>query len=122
MNCQQFLDDPVLVSSPYVVQLDASPDNFAHFMEVLEAQSSQKIAHYLMSLAREFGHNGLIASFSSQQGVPTRQENVHNLSQELNKDVRSATIEAGLLSICGSLTDLQRDILVIREALGGDLE
>jgi hypothetical protein len=86
------------------------------------AQSSPKIAHYLTSLAREFGHNGLIASFSWQQGVPTRQENVHDLSQELNKDVRSATIEADLISICGSLTDLQGDILGTRETLAGDLE
>jgi hypothetical protein len=47
---------------------------------------------------------------------------VHNLSQELNNDVRSAANEADLLSICGSLTDLQRDILVIREVLAGDFK
>jgi hypothetical protein len=124
MNCQRFMNDPILLSSSYVVQSDASPDVFAHFMEGLdssEAQFSPQIADDLISLAREFGHNGLISSFGLHQGVPSRQENVHDLLQELNKGIRGATFDADLRSIRGSLTDMRRDISVIKGAFDGDL-
>jgi hypothetical protein len=35
INCQKFLDDPISMSLPYVVQSDASPDAFSHLMEIL---------------------------------------------------------------------------------------
>jgi hypothetical protein len=47
---------------------------------------------------------------------------VHNLSQELNNDIRSATFEANLPSIRDSLTGTQRNISVMREAFDGDLK
>jgi hypothetical protein len=125
MNCQEFSDDLILLSSPCAVQSDASPDAFAHFMEVpdcSEARFSAQIADDLMSSATEFGHYCLITSFALQQGVPSRQENVHDLLQELNEGIRGATFEADLRSIRGSLTDMQRDVLVIRAALDVNLK
>jgi hypothetical protein len=70
MNCQKFLDDPILLPSPYLVQPNALPDAFAHLMEVLND---------LMSLAREFWHNSLTTSFASQQNALSRPENTHSL-------------------------------------------
>jgi hypothetical protein len=67
INCQKFLDDPILLSVPYVIRSDASPDAFSHFMEILngsEPQFSPQIADDLLLLAREFGHNNLIATFA----------------------------------------------------------
>jgi hypothetical protein len=93
-------------------------------MEVLdgsEAQCSPEIADDLMLLGRECGHNGLITSFASQKEVPGRQENAHDLLQELNKDIRGATFEAVLRSVRGSLTDIRSHISRIREVLDGDL-
>jgi hypothetical protein len=119
------MDDLVLLSSPYLVQSDASPDAFAHFMEVLdgpEPQLSPQITNNLMSLEREFGHNGLITSFALQHGVPSHQENVLDVLQELNKAIRCATFEAGLRSIRGSLTKMQGDVSVIRAALDVNLK
>jgi hypothetical protein len=70
MNCHKFLNDSIMLPSPYLVQSNASSDAFAHLMEVLND---------LMSPAREFCDNSLTASFASQQGVPSRRENMHNL-------------------------------------------
>jgi hypothetical protein len=84
VNRRKFIGDPILLSSPYVVQSDASPDASTHLMEVLdgpEAQSSLQISDDLMSLARESGHNGAVSSFASQRGVPKSQENAHGLLQ-----------------------------------------
>jgi hypothetical protein len=35
-HCHKFLDDPTLLSSPYMVQLNVSPDAFTHFMQILD--------------------------------------------------------------------------------------
>jgi hypothetical protein len=37
MNCQKFIDDPILLSAPDVIQSNASSDAFAHFMEILDS-------------------------------------------------------------------------------------
>jgi hypothetical protein len=81
INCQKFLDDPILLSLPYVIQSDASPDAFSHFMEILngsETQFSPQIADDLMLLARKFEHNHMIATFNPRQDVPTHRENVRD--------------------------------------------
>jgi hypothetical protein len=49
-----------------------------------------------MLLAREFGHNDVIATFAPQQGVPSRRENMRDLLQELDRVDRGATLEADL--------------------------
>jgi hypothetical protein len=57
VNCQKFFDDRILPSVPYVLQSDASPDAFSHFMEILNGsgpQFSRQIADDMMLLAREF--------------------------------------------------------------------
>jgi hypothetical protein len=98
-HCQKFLDDPTLLSSPYMVQLNVSPDAFTHFMEILdgaEPHFSQETVDDLMLLAQKFGHNGLITILVPQRGIPRYEENVHDLLQELNRDFRSTTIEADL--------------------------
>jgi hypothetical protein len=41
INCQKFLDDPILLSLPDVVESDASPDGFPHFMEILKCSEPQ---------------------------------------------------------------------------------
>jgi hypothetical protein len=65
-HCQKFLDDPFLLSSPYVVQSDVSPDAFTHFMEILscaELHFPPETYDDLMLLAQEFGRksSGTIA-------------------------------------------------------------
>jgi hypothetical protein len=83
-HCHKFLDDPTLLSSPYVVQSNVSPGAFTHFMEILdgaEVHFSQETVDDLMLLAQEFGHNGLIASLVPQRDVPSHEENVYDLSQ-----------------------------------------
>jgi hypothetical protein len=87
-----------------------------------EPQFSPQVANDLMSLARWFGHNNLITSFTPQQDVPGRQENVPELLPELDRHSNGARFEGNLVSIRGSLTDLQRDISVTREAFGDDLK
>jgi hypothetical protein len=75
INCQKCLDDPILLSVPYVVQSDALPDAFSHFIEILngsEPQFSPQSANNLMVLAREFGHNSVIATLVPRQIVPSR--------------------------------------------------
>jgi hypothetical protein len=108
-----------------MVQSDASPDVFSHFMEILngsEPQFSLQIADDLMLLAREFGYNDLIATFAPQQDVPSRQANVRDLFQELDIFNRGATFKADLRMMPNSLAILQRDISVMREALESDFE
>jgi hypothetical protein len=125
INGQTFLDDPILLSAPYVVQSDASPDAFVYLMEILngsEPQFSPQITHDLMLLARESGHNGLIATFAPQPDVPSHQENVRDLEQGLDRVGGGATLEANLLSIRDSFAVPQRDISAIRGSLNGDLE
>jgi hypothetical protein len=40
-HCQKFLDDPTLLSSPYMVQSNASPGAFTHFIEILNGSGLQ---------------------------------------------------------------------------------
>jgi hypothetical protein len=35
-HCQNFLDGPILLSLPYMVQPNVSPGAFTHFMEILD--------------------------------------------------------------------------------------
>jgi hypothetical protein len=65
-------------------------------MEILsgfEPQISPETVNDLMLLAREFGYDRLIASLAPQRDVPRRQENAHDLLQELVKDVRGSTFK-----------------------------
>jgi hypothetical protein len=73
-------------------------------------------------LAQEFGHNGLIACLVPQRYVPSHEENVHDLSQELNRDFRNTTIDADLQSIRDSLGVMQCPISVMEEEFGEKLE
>jgi hypothetical protein len=94
-------------------------------MEILdgaEPHFPQETVDDLVLLAQEFGHNSLIASLVPQRDVPRHEENVHNLLQKLNRDFRSATIEADPQSICDSLGVMQRHISVIEEEFGEKLE
>jgi hypothetical protein len=53
-DCQKFLDDPTLLSSPYIVQSNVSPGAFTHFMEILDGSEphfSQETVDDLMLLA-----------------------------------------------------------------------
>jgi hypothetical protein len=78
---QKSLDDPTLLSSPYMVQSNVSPGAFTHFMEILdgtEPQFSQETADDLILLAQESGHSGLIASLVPQGDVPRHEENLHD--------------------------------------------
>jgi hypothetical protein len=80
-HCQKFLDDPILLSSPYLVQSNVSPGAFIHFMEILdgaEPQFSQETVDDLILLAQESGHNDLITSLVLQRDVPRHEENVHD--------------------------------------------
>jgi hypothetical protein len=124
-HCQKFLDDPTLLLSPYMVQLNVSPGAFTHFMEILdgsEPQFSQETVDDLILLAQESGHNGLIASLVPQRDVPRHEENVYDLLQELNRDFRSTTIDADLQSIRDSLGVMQSHISVMEEEFADKLE
>jgi hypothetical protein len=68
-HCQKFLDDPTLLSSPYMVQSNVSRGAFNYFMEILDGAKpyfSQETVDDLILLAQESGHNGLIASLVPQ--------------------------------------------------------
>jgi hypothetical protein len=58
MNCQQFQEDPILLSVVYLVQLDASSGAFWHFTEALDgfwSLFSPQMANNLVPSARELG-------------------------------------------------------------------
>jgi hypothetical protein len=64
-HCEEFLDDPTLLSSPYMVQSNVSPGAFTHSMEILDGSEphlSRETVDDLILLAQEFGHNSVIAS------------------------------------------------------------
>jgi hypothetical protein len=108
-----------------MVQSNVSPGAFANFMEIpdgSEPHSSQETVDDRILLAKEFGHNGLIASLVPQRDVPKHEENVHDLLQELNRDFRSTTIDADLESIRDSLGVMRRRISVMEEEFGEKLE
>jgi hypothetical protein len=99
LHCQRFLDDPVLLWSPYVIRSNASIDAFVHFMKIFngfEPQFSPEIVNDLMLLVREFGYDRLTASLAPQRDAPRRQEHAHGLLQELGKHVRGATFKVDL--------------------------
>jgi hypothetical protein len=80
-HCQEFLDDPILLSSPHMVQSNVSPGPFTNFTEILngsEPRFSQETVDDLILLVHEFGHNGLIASLVPQRDIPRHEENVHD--------------------------------------------
>jgi hypothetical protein len=122
---QKFLDDPILLSSPYVVQSDVSPEAFTYFMEILggaEAQISPETVDNLMLLAREFGDNKLITSLTSQRDVPRREGSVHELLREVDRSLGGTTIEAKFHSIRDGIPDVQRRLSIIKEKFDGKLE
>jgi hypothetical protein len=124
-HCQKFLDDPILLSSPYMVQSNVSPGAFTHFMEILDGSEphfSQETVDDLILLAQEFGHHGLIARLVPQRDVPRHEDPVYDLLQELNRDFRSTIIDADLQSIRDSLGVMQRRISVMEEEFGEKLE
>jgi hypothetical protein len=68
-----------------------------HFIQILdgaELHFSPETFDDLMLLAREFGHNSMSTRLVPQRDFPTREENVHELLQELDRIPRSTTIEA----------------------------
>jgi hypothetical protein len=76
-HCQEFLDDPTLLSSPDMVQSNVSPGAFTHLMEILdgaEPHFSQETVDGLILLAQEFGRNSLIATLVPQRDVPRHEE------------------------------------------------
>jgi hypothetical protein len=105
-----------------MVQSNVSPGTFMEILDGAEPQFSQETVDDLISLAQEFGYNGLIASLVPQRDVPRHEENVHDLLQELNGDFRSTTIDADLQSIRGSLGVMQCRISVMEEEFGEKLE
>jgi hypothetical protein len=83
---QKLLNDPIVLSSPYVVQSDVSSDAFTDFTEILssaELHCPLETSDDLMSLAREFRHNSLITRLFPQQDFLRREGNVHELLKNL---------------------------------------
>jgi hypothetical protein len=122
---QKFLDDPTLLSSPYMVQSNVSLDAFRHFMEILdgtELQFCPETFDDLMLLAREFGHNSLITYLVPQRDFPRREGTVQELLQELNRSLRATTIEDKFQSIGDAFADVQRLLSMIQEKIDEKLE
>jgi hypothetical protein len=108
-----------------MVQSNVSPGAFTHFMEILdgfEPHFPQETVDDPILLAHEFGLIGLIAFLVPHRDVPSHEENVHDLLQELNRDFRSTTIDADLQSIRDSLGVMQRRISVMEDEFGEKLE
>jgi hypothetical protein len=117
-HCQKFLDNPILLSSPYVIQSVVPPDDFTHFMEILggaELHFSPDTSDDLIKLAREFGHNGLIARVVPQRDFSRLEGNVHELLQELDRSSRNTTIEAEFQSIRDGIADVQPRLSMIEK-------
>jgi hypothetical protein len=124
-HCQKFSGDPSLLSLPYVVQLNVSPDAFTHFIEILggaELHCSPETFDDLMLLAREFGHNSLITLLAPQRDMPRCEENVRELLQELDRSPRGTTIEAEFQFIRNGFADVQRCLSMIEEKFDEKLE
>jgi hypothetical protein len=124
-HCQKFLDNPTLLSSPYMVQSNVSPGAFTHLMQILDGSEphfSQETVDDLILLAQKFRHSSLIASLVPQREVLRHEENVYALLQELNRDFRSPTIDADLQSIRNSLGIMQGRISVMEKEFGEKLE
>jgi hypothetical protein len=78
---QKILDDPILLSAPYLVLSTVSLDGFALFLETLdgiEPPFSPETFDDLMLLAREFEYNSLVVSLTLQRDVPRCEENIHD--------------------------------------------
>jgi hypothetical protein len=65
----EILHYPSLLSLPYMVQLNVSPDPLTHFMGIpdgAELHFSRETFDDLVLLARKFGHNSLITRLVPQ--------------------------------------------------------
>jgi hypothetical protein len=81
-HCQKFFDDPISLTTPYMIQLNVSPDSFTYFMKNFPSiglRLSPETFDHLMLLAQEFGYNNLIAGLARQRDLPRREENIHDL-------------------------------------------
>jgi hypothetical protein len=124
-HCQKFLDDPLLLSSPYVVQSGVSPDAFTYFMEIhsgAELHFSPETSDDRMLLARKFAHSSLITHLFPQLDFPRREGNVHELLKELDRSLRGTTIKAEFQSVRDSFADVQRRLSMIEEKFDEKLE
>jgi hypothetical protein len=124
-QCQKFLDDPSLLSPPYVVQSKVSPEALTHFMEILDGAMlhfSLKTVDDPILLAREFGYNSLITRLVPQRDFPRRERNLHELLQELDRNPRGATIEAKFPFVRGGVADVQRRLSMIKEKFDAKFE
>jgi hypothetical protein len=109
--CQKFLNGPVLLFTPYVVQLNVSSDAFAHFTEIrngVESQLPPETFDDLILLMRKFASNSLTPSLASPRDVPRHEENVHDFLQEFDRENRGTTIKADFQSNRDSFTVMQR--------------
>jgi hypothetical protein len=96
-HCQRFFEDPILLSSPDLVQSDVSSGAFTHFIEIsggTKLHFSPEASDDLMLLFREFGYNNLIPRLVPRRDFPRGEENVHELLQELDRSPKGTTVEA----------------------------
>jgi hypothetical protein len=87
-------------------------------MEILdgaERHFSAETFNDLILLGPEFGCISLTTSLALQRDVPWREENGHDLLQELDRSLRGTTIEAEFQSIRDAFPTVQRRISVIEE-------
>jgi hypothetical protein len=76
----------------------------------------------LMLLGREFGKNSLIMCLVPQRYFPRREENIHQLFQELDRSTRGTAIKVEFQSIRDDLADVQRRLSMIEEKFDAKLE
>jgi hypothetical protein len=124
-HCQGSLDDPILLSTFYVIQSNIPPNAFTHFMKILdgaESYSPPLTIGDLMLLARELGYHALIANLAPQQDIPKCEENIYDLSQEFDKPNRMTTIETNFHFNRDSFVVMQRHISATAEGFEENLE
>jgi hypothetical protein len=95
LHGQKFLGDPILLSSPDVVQSNLSLNAFAHFMEILSGAGSRfspETSDDVMLLVRGFGYNILITPSIPQRDCARREGNVHELLKGLDRSLVGITI------------------------------
>jgi hypothetical protein len=73
-------------------------------------------------LAQKLGYNSLIARLVPKRDFSRREENVHELLQELDKSPRATTIEAEFQSIRDGFPDVQRRLSMIEGQFDDKLE
>jgi hypothetical protein len=108
--CEKFLDGPILLFTPDVVQSNVSSDAFTHFTEIynnVESHLPPETVDGLVLLAQKFVSNRLTLSLAPQRDVPRHDGNMRDFLQEFDRENRGTIIKTDFQSNRDSFAFMQ---------------